>query len=155
MSVRFRTICTFSDSCTVRKEETDGRESTMVRRKKYKRQEITGKTPHLSVRFPLWYLSCHALVRHVPHCGTTNTALWYERYQRLVLRVPSRGISRYILSYDYQELTIIFPERYLRRSLSPTSGTYSASLRFILYRFFRRMPYFCEMECMESPSFTI
>ena len=134
----------------------------MVRRKKYKRQEITGKTPHLSVRFPLWYLSCHALVLVIPLFGTacttlwySNTALWYERYQRLVLRVPSRGISRYILSYDYQELTIIFPERYLRRSLSPTSGTYSASLRFILYRFFRRMPYFCEMECMESPSFTI
>lgn len=134
----------------------------MVRRKKYKRQGITGKlltsasvSPFGICHATRWYLSYHSLVRHVPHCGTTNTALWYERYQRLVLRVPSRGISRYILSYDYQELTIIFPERYLRRSLSPTSGTYSASLRFILYRFFRRMPYFCEMECMESPSFTI
>lgn len=134
----------------------------MVRRKKYKRQGITGKlltsasvSPFGICNATRWYLSYHSLVRHVPHCGTTNTALWYERYQRLVLRVPSRGISRYILSYDYQALTIIFPERYLRRSLSPTSGTYSASLRFILYRFFRRMPYFCEMECMESPSFTI
>lgn len=87
----------------------------MVRRKKYKRQGITGKlltsasvSPFGICNATRWYLSYHSLVRHVPHCGTTNTALWYERYQRLVLRVPSRGISRYILSYDYQALTIIF-----------------------------------------------
>ena len=108
----------------------------MVRRKKYKRQGITGKTPSPQRPFPplvfvmpRWYLS-YLFGTACTHTGTTNTAL-YERYQRLVLRVPSRGISRYILSYEHQALTIIFPERYLRRSLSPTSGTYSASLRFI------------------------
>ena len=31
---------------------------------------------------------------------------------------------------------------YRRRNLSPISGTYSPSLRFILYRFLRRIPYF-------------
>ncbi|WP_195639242.1 hypothetical protein [Bacteroides stercoris] len=78
----------------MRKEETDGRESTMVRRKKYKRQGITGKTPHLSVRFPLWYLSCHALVLVIPLFGTACTTLWYYEYRTVVREIPTVGTPR-------------------------------------------------------------
>ena len=42
-----------------------------------------------------------------------------------------------------------------RRKMSPTFGAGSSGfILFILYRFFRRMPYFCEMEYIDSPSRT-
>ena len=41
---------------------------------------------------------------------------------------------------------------YRRRNISPTFGAASSGfILFILYKFFRRIPYFCAMEYIESP----
>ncbi|WP_462359080.1 hypothetical protein [Bacteroides clarus] len=64
-SVRFRTLCTFSDSGPVHKRDRQGTS----------RQQ-------------------HALVTAIPTFGTADTNSRYKEYQRLVRRVPKAGTLR-------------------------------------------------------------
>ena len=59
----------------------------------------------------------------------------------------------YKVKFFIVKIKTFYQKLYLNRKIVPVSGAGSSGfILFSLYKFFKRIPYFCEMLCMDSPA---